>query len=108
MAGKHIAIQGRERNVREFRNYWKALLRVEDLAVQGETPDRKPDPPSARPERVWEPREACFLPEDRQNEWFFLPGGISCPQSGKLLRGAFGSSGLKQSWLPPVDFIQEM
>jgi len=32
---KHIAIQGRERDVREVRNYWEALLRVEDWAAQG-------------------------------------------------------------------------
>ncbi len=32
---KGIAIQGRERDVREVRNYWDALLRVEDWAAQG-------------------------------------------------------------------------
>lgn len=32
---KRIAIQGRERDVREVRNYWDALLRVEDWAAQG-------------------------------------------------------------------------
>lgn len=32
---KNIAIQGRERDVREVRNYWNALLRVEDWAAQG-------------------------------------------------------------------------
>lgn len=31
---KNIAIQGRERDVREVRNYWNALLRVEDWAAQ--------------------------------------------------------------------------
>ena len=31
---KRIAIQGRERDVREVRNYWEALLRVEDWAAQ--------------------------------------------------------------------------
>ena len=32
---KHLAIQGRERDVREVRYYWDALLRVEDWAAQG-------------------------------------------------------------------------
>ena len=32
---KHLAIQGRERDVREVRNYWEALLRVDDWAAQG-------------------------------------------------------------------------
>jgi Fic family protein len=32
---KGIAIVGRERDVREVRNYWEALLRVEDWAAQG-------------------------------------------------------------------------
>ena len=32
---KGVAIQGRERDVREVRNYWEALLRVEDWAAQG-------------------------------------------------------------------------
>lgn len=32
---KHIAIQGRELDVHEVRNYWEALLRVEDWAAQG-------------------------------------------------------------------------
>ena len=31
---KHVAIQGRERDVREVRNYWEALLRIEDWAAQ--------------------------------------------------------------------------
>ena len=31
---KNIAIQGRERDVRQVRNYWDALLRVEDWAAQ--------------------------------------------------------------------------
>jgi Fic family protein len=31
---KRFAIQGRERDVREVRNYWEALLRVEDWASQ--------------------------------------------------------------------------
>ena len=34
---KHVAIQGRERDVREVRNYWEALLRVEDWASQKKT-----------------------------------------------------------------------
>ena len=32
---KGFAIQGRERDVREVRNYWDALLRVEDWAANG-------------------------------------------------------------------------
>ncbi len=32
---KGVAIQGRERDVREVRNYWNALLRVEDWVAQG-------------------------------------------------------------------------
>ncbi len=32
---KNVAIQGRERDVREVRNYWNALIRVEDWAAQG-------------------------------------------------------------------------
>lgn len=32
---KGISIQGRERDVREVRNYWEALLRVEEWAAQG-------------------------------------------------------------------------
>jgi Fic family protein len=32
---KHLAIQGRKRDVREVRNYWEALLQVEDWAAQG-------------------------------------------------------------------------
>ena len=30
-----LTIEGRERDVREVRNYWNALLRVEDWAAQG-------------------------------------------------------------------------
>ncbi|MGC1375800.1 MAG: Fic family protein, partial [Anaerolineales bacterium] len=33
--GKGVAPQGRERDAREVRNYWNALLRVEDWAAQG-------------------------------------------------------------------------
>jgi Fic family protein len=32
---RSVAIQGRERDVREVRNYWNALIRVEDWAAQG-------------------------------------------------------------------------
>ena len=32
---KRFAIQGRERDVREVRNYWEALLRVEEWAAKG-------------------------------------------------------------------------
>ena len=32
---KKASIQGRERDVREVRNYWEALLQIEDWAAQG-------------------------------------------------------------------------
>src|SRR5689334_235616 len=89
---KNIAIQGRERDVREVRNYWNALLRVEDWAAQGKplTEDlirrlhalveygtrAKPTPyrdgqnvirDSASGEIVYLPPEAKDVPEDRKS-----------------------------------------
>jgi Fic family protein len=35
IAGKHVRLHGRERDIGEVRNYWNALLRVEEWAARG-------------------------------------------------------------------------
>jgi Fic family protein len=35
LAGRKVSLHGRERDVREVRSYWKALLRVEEWAARG-------------------------------------------------------------------------
>lgn len=87
--GKRVAFHGRERDVGEVRNYWNALLRVEEWAQK-----RMPLTPSLlRRERAHGAAAGHLHPAARglRFERPPFPGGAPCPRPGGLLALAGGS-----------------